>query len=153
MRAKFNKAGYTSEEIDGWVDGEVEVKGLTDHSWDYIESATEEELETNRTKLINALRPKERGYITDTWLPKEHRVIFCYTKLLPNLGCVATQRSETYHRPLKKVTNGQLSLEDSASAISAKILSILKDLSMDEDRALIDADLALLRAERRLEGD
>jgi hypothetical protein len=143
MRAKFNKAGYTSEEIDGWVDGEVEVKGLTDHSWDYIESATEDELETNRTKLINALRPKERGYITDTWLPKEHRVIFCYTKLLPNLGCVATQRSETYHRPLKKVTNGQLSLEDSASAISTKILSILKDLSMDEDRALIDTDLAL----------
>src|SRR5256885_13038383 len=49
-----------------------------------------------------------------------------------------TQRSETYHRPLKKVTNGQLSLEDSASAISTKILSILKDLSMDEDRAFID---------------
>src|SRR5256885_17057940 len=45
--------------------------------------------------------------------------------------------------PLKKVTNGQLSLEDSASAISTKIHSILKNLSMDEDRALIDADLAL----------
>ena len=34
-------------------------------------------------------------------------------------------------------------LEDSASALSTKILSILTNLSMDKDRALIDADLVL----------
>ena len=106
MRAKFNKAGYTTEQIDGWIDGEFEIKGLIDYSWEYIESATEEELKTNRAKLIDALRPKEQAYITDTWKPKECRVIFCYTKLLPNLGCVATQRGEAYHVLLKKVTNG-----------------------------------------------
>ena len=55
----------------------------------------------------------------------------------------ATGTGKCYHRPLKKVTNGQLSLEDFDSAISTKILSILKDFSMDEDRPLIDADLAL----------
>jgi len=41
------------------------------------------------------------------------------------------------------VTNGQLSLDDAVAAISSKTLAIYKLLSMDEDRALIDADLAL----------
>ena len=31
MRVKFNKTGYTSEEIDGYINGEVEVKSLTDY--------------------------------------------------------------------------------------------------------------------------
>jgi hypothetical protein len=106
MRVKYNKAGYTSEEIDGYTDGELEIKSLIDHLWDYIESATEEKLETNRIKLIDALRPKEREYIIDTWIPKEYRVIFYYIKLLANLGCVTTQRSEAYHPPLKKIING-----------------------------------------------
>ena len=140
MRAKFNKAGYTTEELNGWVDGEVEVPGLADLSWAYIKSDTLELLEMNRATLIAALRPKERSYIAETWLPKEHRVVFCYTKLL---GCNATQRSESYHPPIKAVTNGQLSLDDAVAAISTKTLTIYKLLSMDEDRALIDADLAL----------
>jgi hypothetical protein len=147
MRAKFNKAGYTTEDIDGYTEGqapdEVEIPGLTDLSWAYIKSDTLEELDTNRAALVAALRPKEKGYIIDTWFPKEKRVIFCYTKLLNNLGCVATQRSESYHPSIKKVTNGQLSLEDAVAAISNKTLAIYKQLSMDEDRALIDADLAL----------
>jgi hypothetical protein len=143
MRAKFNKAGYTTEELNGWMDGEVEVLGLADLSWAYIKSDTLELLETNRAKLIAALRPKERSYIMEIWLPKEHRVVFCYTKLLNNLGCNATQRSESYHPPLKAVTNGQLSLDDAVAAISNKTHAIYKLLSMDEDRALIDADLAL----------
>jgi hypothetical protein len=41
------------------------------------------------------------------------------------------------------VTNGQLSLNDAVAAISNKTLAIYKLLSMDEDRALIDADPAL----------
>jgi hypothetical protein len=44
------------------------------------------------------------------------------------------------------VTNGQLSLDDAVAAISSKTLAIYKLLSMDEDRALIDADLALVLA-------
>jgi hypothetical protein len=41
------------------------------------------------------------------------------------------------------VTNGQLSLNDVIAVISNKTLAIYKLLSMDKDRALIDADLAL----------
>jgi hypothetical protein len=70
-------------------------------------------------------------------------VVFCYTKLLHNLGCNSTQRSESYHPPIKTATNGQLSLDDAVAAISNKTLTIYKLLSIDEDRALIDADLAL----------
>jgi hypothetical protein len=42
MRAKFNKAGYTIEELDGYTKGqasdEIEILGLTDLSWAYIKS-------------------------------------------------------------------------------------------------------------------
>ena len=31
MRVKFNKAGYILEEIDGWIDGEIEAKGLINY--------------------------------------------------------------------------------------------------------------------------
>ena len=41
------------------------------------------------------------------------------------------------------MTNGQLSLDDAVVAISNKTIAIYKLLSMDEDRPLIDADLAL----------
>ena len=143
MRAKFNKAGYTIEELNGRVNGEVEVSGLVDLSWAYIKSNTPELLQVNRAMLVAALRPEERSYIAETWFLKEHRVVFCYTKLLSNLDCNATQRSESYHSPIKIITNGQLSLNDAMTAISNKTLAIYKLLSMDEDRALIDADLAL----------
>jgi hypothetical protein len=78
MMAKFNKAGYTTEELKGWVDGEVEIPGLADLSWAYIKSDTLELLEVNRATITAALRPKGRSYITETWLAKEHRVVFCY---------------------------------------------------------------------------
>ena len=89
IRAKFNKAGYTTEELNGWVDSKVEVPDLADLSWAYIKSDTLELLEVNRATLVAALRPEERSYIIETWLPKEHRVVFYYTKLLNNLGCNA----------------------------------------------------------------
>jgi hypothetical protein len=89
MRAKFNKADYTTEKLNGRVDGEIEVLGLTDLSWAYIKSNTLELLEVNRATLVAALRPAERNYIIETWLPKEYRVVSCYTKLLNNLGCNA----------------------------------------------------------------
>ena len=143
MRAKFIKTGYTTEELNGFINNEIEIPGIIDLCWAYIESDTIEELIINRSRLIARLRAKEKAYIVDIWQPKEPRVIFCYTKLLANLGCVATQRSESYHVPIKKVINGQLSLEESGLVISEKILSILTKLSIDEDRALIDADLAL----------
>jgi hypothetical protein len=90
IRAKFNKAGYTTEELNSRVDGKIEVPGLADLSWAYIKSNTLELLKVNRATLVAALRPEERNYIIETWLLKEYRVVFCYTKLLNNLGCNAT---------------------------------------------------------------
>jgi hypothetical protein len=67
--------------------------------------------------------------------------------LLENLAGAGTdvRRCSDALGPRKtlQVTNGQLSLEDAVAAISNKTLAIYKQLSMDEDRALIDADLAL----------
>ena len=59
MRAKFNKAGYITKQIDGQIDSKLEIKGLINYSWEYIESTTEEKLKTNRVKLIDTLRFKE----------------------------------------------------------------------------------------------
>src|SRR5947207_7328235 len=143
MKAKFIKSGYTAEELDGFIDGEVETPGLIDYAWAYVQSDTVEALKANRAILIKALKIKDQTYISQTWVAKEHRTIFCYTKTFANLGAVATQRSESYHPSFKKVTNGQLSLQESAIAISQKWLAIIKQLTQDEDRASIDADLAL----------
>jgi hypothetical protein len=85
--------------------------------------------------LKNALQPKDRIYIEETWQPKESRVVYAYTKLYPNLGCHSSQRGESYHFVMKQVTSGQLSLERSCQRLVRKILDILKDFAMDEDRA------------------
>jgi hypothetical protein len=66
IRAKFNKASYTTEKLNGWVNGEIEILGLADLSWAYIKSDTLELLEVNRATLVAALRPKERSYIIKT---------------------------------------------------------------------------------------
>ena len=76
MKAKYRKSGYKCNEVEE----------LTSLSWAYIDSDTEEELATNRTALLSALKPPEKAYILDTWQPKERRVIRCYTKLYANLG-------------------------------------------------------------------
>ena len=70
-------------------------------------------------------------------------MVFCYIKLLNNLGYNIIQKSESYYPSIKVVTNGQLFLDDIVAAINNKTLAIYKLLSMDKDRALIDADLAL----------
>jgi len=57
------KRDYTSEEIDGSDEelrpeqskADLRVPGLHYYSWQYIQSTTLEELETNRTKLISLL--------------------------------------------------------------------------------------------------
>jgi len=82
-----------------------------------------------------ALQPNDRTYIKETWLPKESRVIYAYTRLYPNLGCHSSQRGESYHVVVEQVTNGQLTLEESCCRLVGKVLDILKELSMDEDRA------------------
>jgi hypothetical protein len=46
---------------------------------------------------------------------------------------MSSQRGESYHSVMREITNGQLSIEDSAKRLISKTLSILKDMAVDED--------------------
>ena len=134
MKVKFRSAGrHTEKETDGWKDKQtgIEYEGLKDHSWRYIQSETETELERNRTEL-NALQPTEQRYINDYYLPKEQRFVACHTRRLKNLGQNAVLRG------IKGVTHSQLSLEDSAKALCAKVNKIYIHLNTAEDQAALN---------------
>jgi hypothetical protein len=122
IKAKYRKSGYNSDEVEE----------LSHLSWAYVVSDTEEELENNRTGLLSTLKASEKSYIKDTWMPKERRTIRCYTKLLTNLGINASQRSESYHVPMREITNGLLSLEESAKRLAQTCLERLQTLELDE---------------------
>lgn len=142
--ARFQKAGYTSTELDGYIDeAQVDYEGLKDLTWAYLKSNTLTELDANRQRLLDALRPAEQQYIMNTWIPKEQRVIFCYTRKLPNLGAASSQRVESYHPIIHSITHGQLSLEDSAKQLCAKLSDVYTGLSMDEDSAMMNRAIAL----------
>lgn len=49
-----------------------------------------------------------------------------------NLGSTASQRGESYHPVVRKITNGQLSFEDSGKRLAVTVLPILKDLTAHE---------------------
>jgi MULE transposase domain len=131
---------YTSEEIDGSGEkllktqskADLRVPGLHYFSWVYIKSASLEELETNRSYLISLLRPKDKHYINEHWRKLEEQVIHYYTRTYANLGSTASQRGESYHPVVRKITNGQLCFEDSGKRLAATVLSILKDLATHE---------------------
>jgi hypothetical protein len=134
LRPAFERlvsTSYTSTQVDGTD----EVVGLSELYWNYIQSDAFEALERNRAGLKNALQPDDRAYIEKTWQPKESRVVYAYTRLYPNLGATSSQRGESYHYVMKQVTNGQLSLERSCQRLVRKILDILREFTMDEDRA------------------
>jgi len=82
MGAKFIKPGYTTEELDGFIDGEVGVPRLIDHACAYVESDTVEVLGANRGTLMRALKVEDQKYISPNWAAKEYRTIFCYTQTL-----------------------------------------------------------------------
>ena len=92
--------------------------------WKWLKSETFKELELHRQDLLNRLYPAEQDYIRDTWQPKEKMTVHCYIRLLANLGCESTQRSEGWHRIVKHLTNGQLSLYESARRIAGKLQEI-----------------------------
>lgn len=131
---------YTSEEIDGSGEKplnnqskvDLRVPGLHHFSWVYIKSMSLEELETNRSHLISLLRPKDKHYINEHWRKREEQVIHYYTRTYANLGSTSSQRGESYHPVVRKITNGQLSFEDSGKRLAATVLSILKDLATHE---------------------
>ena len=66
MRAKFNKAGYTIEELNGKIDDKIEILGLVNLFWAYIKSNTLKLFKVNRVILVTALYFKEYNYIIET---------------------------------------------------------------------------------------
>jgi hypothetical protein len=66
-------------------DNNIYTAGLQELSWRYIKSMIVEEFKDNRATLLNALRLGEQAYIKNTWVPKEKRVIWAYTKFYSNL--------------------------------------------------------------------
>lgn len=136
MCAKFRQF-HTSVDIQGGKDREGnEIKGLKNFAWAYIKSATMEDLESNRQALYNHLKAPARQYISEVWGPKECRVIRCYTRLFFNLGMHSSQRVESYHVVLKDMTNGQLSLENSATALARTITRLIEDMDTERDNEL-----------------
>jgi hypothetical protein len=53
-----------------------------------------------------------------------------------NLSVTASQRGESYHPIIHKITNGQLSLKDSGKRLTSSILSVLKDLPIFKYRSM-----------------
>jgi MULE transposase domain len=135
MKRRFRTSGYKKDQVDI----------LSDLCWIYIKSATAQELEDNRERLIEELRPAEKKYIRETWLPKEERVVYYYTDKYMNLGCTSSSRSESYHPVLRVMTNGQLSLEQSAKRLASTVISLLKALDLDEDSSERDRPRRLQR--------
>jgi hypothetical protein len=64
MKTKFIKSGYTTEELNGFINGEIKVPSLINHAWAYVESDTVKALEENRVILIGALKAKDQKYIS-----------------------------------------------------------------------------------------
>jgi hypothetical protein len=135
MKRRFRASGYKKDQVDI----------LSDLYWVYIKSATAQELEDNRERLIDELRPAEKKYIREIWLPKEERVVYYYIDKYMNLGCTSSSRSESYHPVLRVMTNGQLSLEQSAKRLAKTTLSILRALDLDKDSSERDRPRQLQR--------
>ena len=66
MRAKFNKASYIIKELNGKINGKVEILSLVNLSWAYIKSNTLELLKINRIILVTTLYFEKYNYIIKT---------------------------------------------------------------------------------------
>jgi Transposase, Mutator family len=96
--------------------------------WAYIWSATEEDLEKNRSEMMEAMKLPKRTYIDNHWRPKEKQVIRCYTSLFPNLNCFTTQREEGQHPIVKTVLNHQLRLNEAVQRLGGEMTLAIERL-------------------------
>jgi hypothetical protein len=137
MIRKFRSEGYTKDEVEGYKNENGEwVEGLQALAWKYVKSISQEELRLNRQQFINILKPKDRNYISEHWQHLEPYFIWLYTKRYPNLGSTSSQRAESYHVVMREITNSQLTLEEATKRLVSRVLSILRDLEISEDRSL-----------------
>ena len=149
MIRHYRKEGhYTADEIQRpYKEGEdlsdPQVATLQTLTWRYAQSSSIEELDINRAILINRLHPVDRSYIIKTIEPKEPQFVNGYCQLRPNLGHVATSRSEGWHRIVHSVTNGLLTLTESAKHLAVKTNSTYSRIKAVEKK-LAGKDLVSL---------
>jgi MULE transposase domain len=100
--------------------------------WRYIQSATELDLEINRTAMKDAMKVDEQKYIDTHWRPKEKQVIRCYTTWNPNLNCFSSQREEGKHPMIKTVLNHRLRLDIAVQRLDEEMIHELETLQEAE---------------------
>jgi hypothetical protein len=87
MKERFRNNGRRKPEMDEEFENGKKVNTrLADIAWQCIKSMTVGELNSNRQLFLDVLKPKNRGYILDTWKPTERRMMWCHIKFYPNLG-------------------------------------------------------------------
>jgi len=105
---------------------------IMDYVWKYIWSATNEELELNRTELKAQLRPAEVVYLDEHWVPKEPQVIRLYTQHFPNLNCFTTQRDESIHPVVKTLLNPQIRLDQAVLRLFEEMTRFINRIAKAE---------------------
>jgi hypothetical protein len=96
--------------------------------WAYIWSATEPELEKNRTAMKTLMKPADQLYIERHWQPKERQVIRAYTASNPNLNCFSSQRDEGQHPVVKTVLNPQIRLDEAVRRLAVEMTLAIERL-------------------------
>ena len=115
--------------------------------WAYIQSATEEELEVNRTVMKGRMKLGKQTYVNTHWRPKEKQVIRCFTLLNPNLNCFSSQRDEGMHPMIKTVLNPQIRLDEAVGQLDTEMKLALERIQEAEqadkvrNRRILEANL------------
>ena len=95
MKRRLTTEGYPAEE----------KQAIHKLIWAWILSDTEQIADTNREKLLEKLRPKDKEYVLERYERQKHQFIKAYIRKYANLGCSSTQRGESIHPRVKSVTN------------------------------------------------
>jgi hypothetical protein len=93
-------------------------------------------LETNRLALCDELREEEVDYVRKNWLPKEAKIIRCYTKLYANLGVYGTSRTEGLHPVLKEELSPSTPLPLAIKRVAKAVTRVIKELAKAEQEGL-----------------
>jgi len=81
------------------------------------------------------VRPSERSYMIEHWVPRECHFITSFTKTSPNLGCNSNQRAESTHPITTTLLNHQLSLAEAVRRLSKGNTMLLRDLDEEESKS------------------
>jgi hypothetical protein len=125
LRHLTDTRGYNAESRE-------KLRALT---WEYILSSSMWQLEQSREKLIRGLRARERTYLDDNWISKEHQFVRVYTAKYPNLGANSTQRSESFNAKIKTQLTSQTPIHEACNILARTTQAIVKEVYQKEDRS------------------